>query len=58
LPYGGDLTAAQETAGESVVGLTGAWTAASGDTASMEVGVGGTAARRRPVATYGDEGED
>jgi hypothetical protein len=25
---------------------------------SVDVGVGGMAARRRPAATYGDEGED
>jgi hypothetical protein len=38
LPYGGDLTGARETAGESVAGLTGAWTATRHD--GVDGGVG------------------
>jgi hypothetical protein len=38
LPYGGDLTGARETAGESVAGLTGTWTAAQHDGVNGGVG--------------------
>jgi hypothetical protein len=38
LPYDGDLTGARETAGESVAGLTGAWTAARHD--GVDGGIG------------------